>query len=233
MRKSTNLDSSALFEDVAPRGAITRSDTPIVILQHGPAGNDATSEDPAIYKDGVEPWAQHALAANGFGDVASTDTASSARPTSYQLHQAARAHRSLTLGKIIVAAIQAVGAIARRAHARHRQRRQECDIYGTHHLLDDRTLRDLARVHRSFTLVEIIVAAIQAVGAIARRARARRRQRRQAWDLYDGLQQLDDRTLRDLGFHRSELRSVATELSGDAECNRLRTSRSFPGARRA
>jgi GNAT superfamily N-acetyltransferase/uncharacterized protein YjiS (DUF1127 family) len=177
-----------------------------------------------ISKDGVEPWAQHALAANGFGDVASTDTASSARPTSYQLHQAARAHRSLTLGKIIVAAIQAVGAIARRAHARHRQRRQERDIYGTLQQLDDRTLRDLACAHRSFTLVEIIVAAIQAV---ARRARARHRQHRQAWDLYDGLQRLDDRTLRDLGLDRSEIRSVATELSGDAECDRVRTSRSF------
>ena len=233
MRKSTDLDNLAALEEVAPRGVITCSDTPIVILPRGSAGNDATCEDPAISNDDAEPWAQHALAANGFGDVATTDTESSARPTSDQVYQAARALRSLTLGKLIVAAIQAVGAIVRRAHARHRQRRPERNIYGTIHELDDRTLRDLARAHRSFTLVEIIVAAIQAVGAIARRAHARRRQRRQAWDLYDGLQQLDDRTLRDLGFHRSELRLVAAELSGDAECNRLWTSRSFLGARRA
>ena len=109
----------------------------------------------------------HALAANGFGDAATTETASSARPSSYQLHQAARAHRSFTLGEIIVAAIQAAGAIARRAHARHRQRRQ-------------------ARV------------------------------------AYDLLRQLDDRTLRDLGFDRSEIASVAAELTGEAEYTRVR-----------
>jgi uncharacterized protein YjiS (DUF1127 family) len=104
---------------------------------------------------------------DGFGDVATIDTASSERPTSYRLHQAARAHRSLILGDIIVAAIQAAGAIARRAHARHRQRRQ---------------------------------------------ARA----------IYDALHQLDNRTLRDLGFDRSEITSVAAEVTGETECTRVR-----------
>ena len=75
MRKSTDLDSLA-----AHAGVTTCSDTPIVILRRGFAGNDATGEDPAISKDDIESWAQHALAANGLGDVASTDTASSARP---------------------------------------------------------------------------------------------------------------------------------------------------------
>ena len=91
MRKSTDLDSPAALEEVAPRGVSTCSDTPIVILRRGYAGNDATCEDPAISNDDAEPWAQHALAANGFGDVATTDTDSSARPTIYELHQAARA----------------------------------------------------------------------------------------------------------------------------------------------
>jgi uncharacterized protein YjiS (DUF1127 family) len=181
VRKSTDLDSPAALEEVAPRGVSTCSDTPIVILRRGYAGNDATCEDPAISNDDAEPWAQHALAANGFGDVATTNTASSARLTSYEMHHAARAHRSFTLGEIIVAVIQAAGAIARRAHARHRQRRQ-------------------------------------------------------AWDLYDALQQLDDHTLRDLGFERSEIRSVAAEVTGEAEYARVRallTSHSLPSARRA
>jgi uncharacterized protein YjiS (DUF1127 family) len=144
-----------------------RSDTPIVMLGRGSAGNDATCEHPAIFKDDVEPRARHALAANGFGDVPTTDTASSEHPTSYELHHAARANRSLILGDVIVATIRAVGAIARRAHARHRQHRQ---------------------------------------------ARA----------TYDALRQLDDRALRDLGFDRSEITSVAAEVTGETECTRVR-----------
>jgi len=127
------------------------------------------------------PWAQHALAANGFGDVATTNTASSARPTSYEMHHTVRAHHSFTLGTIIIAVIQAAGAIARRAHARHRQRRQ---AMATHH----------------------------------------------------ALRQFDDRMLRDLGFDRSEIRSVAAEVTGEAEYTRVRallTSHSLPSARRA
>jgi hypothetical protein len=55
-------------------------------------------------------------------------------------------------------------------------------------------------------------------------------------DLYDALQQLDDHTLRDLGFDRNEIRSVAAEVTGEAEYTRVRaplTSHSLPGARRA
>jgi uncharacterized protein YjiS (DUF1127 family) len=181
MRNSTDLDSLAALEEVAPHGAITCSDTPIAILRRGPAGNDATCEDRAISTDELERRAQHARAANGLGDVATIDTPVSARPTSYELPQAARAHRSFILGEIIVAAIKAAGAIARRAHARHRQRRQ---------------------------------------------ARA----------IYDALRQLDDRTLHDLGFDRSEITSVAAEVTGEAEYTPVRalpTSHGLPSARRA
>ncbi len=69
---------------------------------------------------------------------------------------------------------------------------------------------------------EIIVAAIQAAGAIVRRALARYRQYRQERDTYDALRQLDDRTLRDLGLHRSEISSVAAEFMGEAEYTRVR-----------
>jgi uncharacterized protein YjiS (DUF1127 family) len=167
----TDLDSLAALEEVARCGVSTCSDAPAVNLQRGVAGNDAAYEDRAISRDDVEPWARHALAASGFGDVATNDTASPVRPTSYELHQAALAHRSFILGEIIVAAIRAVGAI---------------------------------------------------VSAIASRARARYRQRQQAKATYDALRQLDDRTLRDLGFDRSEIRSVAAEVTGEAERTRVR-----------
>ena len=83
-------------------------------------------------------------------------------------------------------------------------------------------LQQAARTGRSFTLGEMIAAAMQAAGAIVRQAYARYRQRRQAGAFYDALRQLDDHTLRDLGFDRSELGSVAAEASGQAEHTRLR-----------
>ena len=171
MRKATDLDSLARPEEAAPRDAMKYGDTQIVVVQRAPACNDATCEDSPISKDDVEPWAHHALAANGFGEVASNDTASPVRATSYALHQAALAHRSFTLGEIIVEASRAFGAI---------------------------------------------------VGAVASRARARYRQRQQARATYEALRQLDDRTLRDLGFDRSELRSVVAEVTGAAERTRVR-----------
>ena len=70
-------------------------------------------------------------------------------------------------------------------------------------------------------LAEIVVGAIRASGAIARRALAHYRRLSQARDLcrqargaYEALGQLDDGTLRDLGFHRSEIGSVVAELVG-------------------
>ena len=181
MSKAIDSNKLAALEEVAPYNASSRSDTPTIIVGYGPAGNDATCEEPGVSGDDAELWAQRALAANGFGDAGGASAAPAQRRTSYELHQAARAHRSSMLGDIIVAAVRAAGAAARRAFARYQQRRQ---------------------------------------------ARA----------IYDALRQLDDRMLRDLGFDRSEIRSVAAELSGAAESTRLpaqRMSRILPGAARA
>ena len=87
-------------------------------------------------------------------------------------------------------------------------------------------------IPRSYPFSEIIVAVIQEAAAIVRRAQARRRQRRQARDIYDALRQLDDRTLRDLGFDRSEIMSVAAEVTGKAEYSRVRTIQASHGLRR-
>ncbi len=169
VRKSTDSENLAALDGVAPCNVGTCSDTPTIIVRHGSAGND-----PAFSEDDAEPRAPHALAANGYGDLAITDTAASARPTSYELYHAARAHHAFVLAGIIVAAIRAAAAIACRAYVRHRQHRQ-------------------------------------------------------ASAFYDALCQLDDRTLRDLGFHRSEIGSVAAELTGAAEYTRLRAFQPSPG----
>jgi uncharacterized protein YjiS (DUF1127 family) len=83
-------------------------------------------------------------------------------------------------------------------------------------------LHRAARIDRAFTLAEIIAEMVWAVGAFVGQAYARHRQRRQASSLRDALRQLDDHTLRDLGFDRSEISSVVAEVTGEAERTRLR-----------
>ena len=52
------------------------------------------------------------------------------------------------------------------------------------------------------------------------RMRARWARHRRAADTYAALSTLDTCTLRDIGLHRSELLSVAAEISGEAERTR-------------
>lgn len=71
--------------------------------------------------------------------------------------------------------------------------------------------------HRPITFV----AALRAASAFLRRARARHRQRQDTRAIYETLVELDDRTLHDLGFARSEALSVAMEATEAAERTRL------------
>lgn len=66
-----------------------------------------------------------------------------------------------------------------------------------------------AHANCSFAFSAIVVAMLQAVWALARRAYARHEQQRRAARTYEALSRLDDHTLRDLGYDRSELRSIA------------------------
>ena len=73
-----------------------------------------------------------------------------------------------------------------------------------------------------WTLRGIILAVINALRAFARQAHARHQQRLHAGAIYDALRDLDDRTLHDLGFDRSEITSIAAEVTGRAEPARVR-----------
>jgi uncharacterized protein YjiS (DUF1127 family) len=53
----------------------------------------------------------------------------------------------------------------------------------------------------------------------------RYQRRQQSRSVYHALQALDDRTLRDLGFHRCEIGSVAAEAAGQAEHTRMHVRR--------
>jgi hypothetical protein len=127
MRKATDFRDVAELEAVPPDVIIKSGSTPIIFLRRESAGNDADGAGPVISGDEVERWARHAHAANGFGGAAVTDGASSITDsaphtplTSYELYHAARAHRSFTIGEIVVAMIQALTTVARRTVARDR-----------------------------------------------------------------------------------------------------------------
>ena len=84
-----------------------------------------------------------------------------------------------------------------------------------------------ARMDRSYRLAEVIAASLQAVVDFGRRVAADFRRRQQARATYLALRTLDARILRDLGFHRSELMSVAAEVAGNADFTRVRLSRAI------
>jgi uncharacterized protein YjiS (DUF1127 family) len=80
-----------------------------------------------------------------------------------------------------------------------------------------------AHAERATVLGTMIVTTYGAVRKAAERAIVRHRQRRHARVTYDTLSRLDDHTLRDLGFDRLEISSLAAESSGRVEATRIRT----------
>jgi len=78
---------------------------------------------------------------------------------------------------------------------------------------------------RRFSLLEIA----RAVAGVAAEAIARWQRYRRARSVREALAGLDDRMLRDLGFHRDEIGSVAAEYAGAAESTRMQILRSTSG----
>jgi uncharacterized protein YjiS (DUF1127 family) len=80
--------------------------------------------------------------------------------------------------------------------------------------------RDVRRPHAGRTIGAAIVSAARVLLAWARYVKVRHEQWREARATYESLRHLDDRALRDLGFDRLEISSVAAEVSGRAERTR-------------
>jgi uncharacterized protein YjiS (DUF1127 family) len=76
-----------------------------------------------------------------------------------------------------------------------------------------RELDRLARFARAQAVAEIVAAVRASIGAALRRAWANYRTYRAARETVRALRGLDDRSLHDLGYHRSEIDSVAMEIS--------------------
>jgi uncharacterized protein YjiS (DUF1127 family) len=82
-------------------------------------------------------------------------------------------------------------------------------------------LHRAARSRRSRQLAVFLKAALQRSVALAARICARWQQHRQQRATYFALTHLDSRTLRDLGFDRSEILSVAAEIAGCTDPTRV------------
>jgi uncharacterized protein YjiS (DUF1127 family) len=82
-----------------------------------------------------------------------------------------------------------------------------------------------ARARRSAVLAVTCVRAWRSARALLARALRAWVRHREARGTAIELHALDDRTLRDLGFSRAEIGSVAAELSGSAERTRLLADR--------
>lgn len=65
-------------------------------------------------------------------------------------------------------------------------------------------------------LLDCIGIALEQLAASLRRLSAELERRQRIRDTYLALRELDARTLRDLGFHRSEIRSIAHDVAGTA-----------------
>jgi uncharacterized protein YjiS (DUF1127 family) len=81
----------------------------------------------------------------------------------------------------------------------------------------------VARNRQARAVGSLIMRVIRGIGAAVHRLRQHARQRRQLAEIVAGLNELDDRTLHDLGFHRSEIASIGAEVTGECDCTRVRT----------
>jgi uncharacterized protein YjiS (DUF1127 family) len=82
-------------------------------------------------------------------------------------------------------------------------------------------IHEAARTRRAAAIASFIDKAANCMREALRTAWIRYRRRREARGIYEALRGLDDRTLRDLGFHRCEIGSVAAEATGAAEHTRM------------
>ena len=145
-----------------------------------------------------------------------------ARPTALQLEAAARIDRSHRVAELAIAVWRKLAGSLQGGVIAQVQRREPAGAEIT-------PVRaaivfapgDSPLLHKTSGMRELFADIAQVVAAVSRRIYGTWRQRQQAWATYRALRDLDARTLRDIGLDRSELRSIAAEVSGAIEVTRV------------
>jgi uncharacterized protein YjiS (DUF1127 family) len=100
---------------------------------------------------------------------------------------------------------------------------------GDYRDLTSTQLHASARASRSRAIGQFIASTVRAIRDGVRRTFARIEQRQQARATMLALSALDSHTLRDLGFHRSEIPSIAAEAAGVLEPSRVHAVQTLRG----
>lgn len=208
--------------------------TPVLLT---PARVSANESDVAS-REALDASARRAQGANGFGDGArptATDTRPGdaskyqhrnreivARPTALQLEAAARLDRTQRVAEFASAFWHKLSESLRGGVIPQQQASAPAEAEFTPvHASIVFAPGDSPLLHKTAGMRDLIADVTQAVAAVSRRLYGAWRKRQQAWATYRALRDLDARTLRDTGLDRSELRSMAAEVSGALEVTRM------------
>jgi uncharacterized protein YjiS (DUF1127 family) len=238
MRNSTQPQHEVRDTPAESFGRIARCTAVATPVLLEPARRSANQADIASVQAG-DASARRAQTASGFGDATLTgggDTGHRAvgeieqrsiqfveRPTARQLEAAARLDRSRRVGQLVLAVWRAVAQRLRRGVIRQRQRPEprNADLAPPVGASIAFAPGDSPLLYKTAGMRELIADISQRVVGVVRPYFGAWRQRRQAWETYKALRELDARTVRDIGLDRSELRSIAAEVSGALDVTRM------------
>jgi hypothetical protein len=116
MKKRTETEYAGSETHAEPYFGVPVATELFVKLGTG-SGNDAAADEDKSSLYEVDAWARHADVTSGFGYVA----AELPRPSSFELHKAAFAHRAFMLGSLMREATGAIAALLREGYVRLRR----------------------------------------------------------------------------------------------------------------
>lgn len=238
MRHSTQPQHEVRNTPAESFGRIARRTATATPVLLAPARGSANEGDIAS-REAFDASARRAQAANGFGDallfVAGDAGPGSTqgferrsahlieRPTAWQLEVAARLDRSRRIGELAIAIWRAVAEQVSRLIARLEQRQESsaADLASPVRPSIAFAPGDSPLLYKTEGVRDLVAAVSRWAAGVVRRNYDAWRRRRLARATYMALRDLDDRTLRDIGLDRSELRSIAAEVGGALEITRM------------